>query len=200
VFFQALDDRGMAVQSMRSTTYVHPGQRLTCQGCHEPRWRATPVSAAVPAALERPPSEIRPDVDGSNPFSFPRLVQPVLERHCVSCHGNEPKPPDLRAGDVVKNRNGWYTSYANLRTYAFYYGRFEAEYDAWTPPRTLPGQFGARASKLFAILEAGHFDVKIPPEDLHRIALWLDLNSDFFGSYENIEAQARGEVVRPRLE
>ena len=200
VFFQALDERGMAVQSMRSTTYVHAGQRLACQGCHEPRWRAAPPGGAVPLALARGPSEIQPDVDGSNPFSFPRLVQPVLERHCVSCHGNEPKPPDLRAGDVAKNPNGWYTSYANLRTYAFYYGRFEAEYDQWTPPRTTPGQFGARASKLLALLEAGHFEVKIPPEDLHRIALWLDLNSDFFGSYENTEAQARGEVVRPKLE
>jgi len=200
VFFQALDERGMAVQSMRSSTYVHPGQRLACQGCHEPRWRATPPADGVPLALARGPSQIRPDVDGTNPFSFPRLVQPVLERHCVSCHGNEPKPPDLRAGDVSKNPNGWYTSYANLRTYAFYYGRFEAVYDAWTPPRTVPGQFGARASKLLAILDAGHFDVKLPAEDLHRIALWLDLNSDFFGSYENTEAQARGEIVRPRLE
>ena len=30
--------------------------------------------------------------------------------------------------------------------------------------------------------------------------LWLDCNSDFFGSYENLDAQALGEVVRPTLE
>jgi hypothetical protein len=40
----------------------------------------------------------------------------------------------------------------------------------------------------------------LPPEDLHRIALWLDSNSDFFGAYENTEAQARGEIVRPAVE
>ena len=28
----------------------------------------------------------------------------------------------------------------------------------------------------------------------------LDANSDFFGSYEDLEAQARGEAVWPRLE
>jgi hypothetical protein len=37
LYFQALDASGMAVQSMRSATYVHPGEQLTCQGCHEPR-------------------------------------------------------------------------------------------------------------------------------------------------------------------
>ena len=39
IFFQALDETGLAVQSMRSGTYVHPGEALTCQGCHEPKHR-----------------------------------------------------------------------------------------------------------------------------------------------------------------
>ncbi|MBM4080991.1 MAG: hypothetical protein FJ278_14900, partial [Planctomycetes bacterium] len=37
LYFQALDERGLAVQTMRSDTYLHPGERLTCQGCHEPK-------------------------------------------------------------------------------------------------------------------------------------------------------------------
>jgi hypothetical protein len=37
IYFQALDERGMAIQSMRSATYVHPGEQLTCLGCHEPK-------------------------------------------------------------------------------------------------------------------------------------------------------------------
>jgi len=40
----------------------------------------------------------------------------------------------------------------------------------------------------------------LQPEDMHRITLWLDSNSDFFGSYENIEAQSRGEIVQPTME
>ena len=35
---------------------------------------------------------------------------------------------------------------------------------------------------------------------LRRLTLWLDCNSDFYGTYENIQAQARGELVRPVLE
>jgi hypothetical protein len=51
LFFQALDERGLAVQSMRSATYLQPGERLVCQGCHEPRHRAPAIPAEVPLAL-----------------------------------------------------------------------------------------------------------------------------------------------------
>ena len=42
--------------------------------------------------------------------------------------------------------------------------------------------------------------VKLPADDRHRITLWLDCNSEFYGSYENTELQARGEIVQPTLE
>ncbi len=35
IYFQLLDENGMAVHSMRSATYVHPGEHLSCMGCHE---------------------------------------------------------------------------------------------------------------------------------------------------------------------
>jgi hypothetical protein len=194
VYFQALDESGLAVQSMRSDTYVHPGETLICQGCHEPRPQgATP--ALPPLAMRREPSAVRPEtVEGANPLSFPRLVQPVLDRNCIDCHAKEAKAPRLAAGDWQKNEHRWYTSYANLRPFAFFY-----DGDAWTTPDTVPGQFGARASRLFTMLAKGHHDVKLSADDLHRIALWLDSNSDFYGAYENTEAQARGEVVKPSV-
>jgi len=199
VYFQALDGKGVAVQSMRTDVYVHPGERLVCMGCHEPRNGAPPQPKEYGLALRRRPSEIRPDLEGSNPFSFPRLVQPVLDKNCVPCHLKSKKAPDLRKGDWEKNRHRWYTSYNNLRKHAFYFG-VDGGYDRWTTPRTIPGKFGARASRLYRMLSAGHHKLKLSEEDMHRITLWLDCNSDFFGSYDNIEAQARGEVVRPTLE
>ena len=147
------------------------------------------------AALRWPPSPIQPDVDGSNPFSYPRLVQPVLDRRCVACHAKEPKAIDLRAGEWRKNKNYWYTSYLNLEKHAFFFGGV-----GWETPRTIPGKFGARASRLYNQLVKGHHDLKLPAEDLRRIALWLDCNSDFFGAYEKTQEQAAGEVVRPSLE
>ncbi|MEA3227355.1 MAG: hypothetical protein U9Q07_15500, partial [Planctomycetota bacterium] len=37
IYFQAVDETGRAVQSMRSVTYLQPGERRSCTGCHEPR-------------------------------------------------------------------------------------------------------------------------------------------------------------------
>ena len=93
------------------------------------------------------------------------------------------------------NRSRWFTSYQNLRGHAFYFDNA-----GWTVPRTTPGKFGARASKLYPMLAAGHNKLKLSPADLARITLWLDCNSDFFGAYENTDAQARGEIVKPSIE
>ena len=40
--------------------------------------------------------------------------------------------------------------------------------------------------------DKGHHDVRLTKEELHRITLWLDCNSDFFGAYEDTEAQSGG--------
>jgi hypothetical protein len=50
------------------------------------------------------------------------------------------------------------------------------------------------------MLQKGHHDLKMPPADMHRIVLWLDLNSNFYGDYKRIGDQARGEPVVPELE
>ncbi len=200
LFFQLIDERGMAVQSMRSGTAVRHGEKLVCAGCHEAKHRTATSPAAVPLALRREPSVPKPDVDGSNPFSYARLVQPVLDRHCVECHAKTPdKAPSLAREPV---RNQWFASYNNLVKYAFTsYGAQKG----WNDPRwyrTTPGKFGAHASKLVEILDRGHFDVKLSPEEFHRITLWLDSSSLFYGVFEKEpgQAQLRGEVVRATLE
>ena len=192
-FLQALDERGLAVQSMRSATYLHENERLLCAGCHEPRHRPNLSSGVAPLALRRPPSQLKPDVDGSNPFSYPRLVQPVLDKHCAECHAkNADKAPSLAREPLVGR---WYASYANLvQKYGFHdYG------DGY---RTTPGHFGAKASKLYELLEKGHYDVRLTPEEMHRLTLWLDCSSMFYGVYEKDggEAQLRGEIAYPTLE
>ncbi|NOX55913.1 MAG: hypothetical protein GXP27_16015, partial [Planctomycetes bacterium] len=200
IYFQALDERGMAVQSMRSGTYVHPGEQLTCAGCHAPKRTPTLTPDRLPLALRRPPSRIRPEVEGSNPFNFVRLVQPVLDRHCVACH-EQRKAVDLTA--TIDGPHGWTRSYRSLAgKYGFYFNVRNGSINDGVHGgvRTIPGQFGARASKLLEYLDERHYGVRLPPEDLRRITLWLDCNSEFYGSYENTAAQARGEVVLPTLD
>jgi hypothetical protein len=185
---------------MRSVTYVHPGERLNCQGCHERKHDPPSRPNVLPLALQRPPSPIRPDVEGANPFSYVRLVQPVLDRNCVDCH-REKKA--LNLGGVGGGPNGWTQSYANLaEKYGFYFHVSNGSINTGVHggSRTIAGHFGARASELMKYLDEEHYGVQLTPEDRHRITLWLDCNSEFFGSYENTEAQARGEEVWPTLQ
>ena len=193
LFFQALDERGMAVTSMRSATSLRDGERLVCAGCHEHKSQAPKVTATPVLALQRPPSTPTPDVDGSRPFSYPRLVQPVLDRNCVKCHEEKlaQKAPNLAREPIA---NKFYASYNSLVKYGF-----TAYGDSY---RTRPGQFGARASKLVEMLEKGHYDVKLSAEDFHRLTLWIDCCSMFYGVFEKEpgEAQLRGEVAGAILE
>ncbi|MDR1491581.1 MAG: discoidin domain-containing protein [Planctomycetaceae bacterium] len=197
LMLQVLDEDGLAVQSMRSSVYLHDGEMLSCNGCHEPKTSASLRTATVPKAFKRSPSQLKPDHPDANPFSYPRLVQPVLDKNCVSCHATErakgtKNVPNL-AKDPIKNK--WYASFNELvPKYGFYsYGE---------PLRTTPGKFGARNSKLYAILKKGHHDVKLTPEEMHRLTLWLDCVSIFYGVYEKNggEAQLRGEIAYPTLE
>ncbi len=205
VYFQLLDDQGMTVQTMRSTAYVHPGETLACVGCHEPVHRAMATDPGRrPLAMRRAPSRLAPEPSGSYPLTFPRLVQPVLDRHCVVCHerqraagkANKAKPPGLRGDRLAKN--GRSEAFESLARYAW--GMSGGNGVALRERQySVPGEEGARVSKLHAMLARGHHEVKLTAEEMRRIALWLDCNSNFFGAYHDPEAQARGAIVRPML-
>jgi hypothetical protein len=154
----------------------------------------------VPLAFRRPPSRIEPEVEGSHPFSYVRLVQPALDRSCVECH-EEKGALDLSG--VADGPNGWSRSYANLAgKYGFYFhvSNGSIHDGAHGGSRSIPGAFGARAAPLLEYLDRSHYGVQLSREDFRRIVLWLDANSEFYGAYEDTLAQGRGEVVEPSLE
>jgi hypothetical protein len=196
LYFQALDENGLAVHTMRSDTYLHPGETLTCIGCHEAKSAAARrAEGLLPLALRRPPSELQPESEGSYPLTFPRLVQPVLDRHCVACHDRNAKAPSLH-GDRFA-RNGWSESFQSLRKFAW--GMSGGNGTALSERQySIPGKDGARVSKLYRLLANGHHNVELPPAELRRITLWLDCNSNFYGAYHDSAQQARGEIVKPK--
>ncbi len=216
-YIQALDEEGVAVQTMRSATYVHPGETLTCLGCHEGRFNTSRNEDAVtPTAFTRAPSTIKPEMDGTNPFNYPRLVQTILDKHCVECHEQGAK--DGKTFELGRGPENQYflTSYINLRPYVYVNGNGNANPDApvkfqphsggawnsFAPAKTWPGQFGANRSPLWKLVKEGHYGVKLSPEERRALALWMDNNCDFFGAYEleTMQAQRHGEIVQPTLE
>jgi hypothetical protein len=196
IYFQLLDEDGLAVQTMRSDTYVHAGETLSCAGCHESRQARPDLTAQQPSlALQRPPSSLTAEAPGAYPLTFPRLVQPVLEARCTGCHQREPKAPSLR-GDRF-GKEGWSEAFHTLKKHAW--GRSGGNGVALTERQySIPGLEGARASRLYQMLTGGHHEVKLSPEERRRITLWLDCNSNFYGAYSDPELQARGGMVKPR--
>ncbi len=213
LFFQALDENGMAVQTMRSGTHFMPGENTTCLGCHESKHSAgaAAVPAGTPLAMKRKPSRLKPDVDGTNPFSYPRLVQPVLDRNCVGCHDeNKDKAPRLDPGLVTDPAGTFMTVptmyYASYMSLAPKFGTWKYTYSGELPAQnkdvaSIPGKVGARVSKLYKMLQEGHHDVKLSEEDMHCLIVWLDSYSPFYGVYEPEGglAQLKGVIVYPTL-
>ena len=141
--FQALDRNGMAVQTMRSLTYLQPGEHASCIGCHEHRSSA-PDSQSVALAQQRPPSSITPGPDGSKPLSYPLLVQPVLDRLCVECHrGPKADGGIVLTGEPAGEFSVSYNALAPLVSYSEWKGTPADN----SEPLTRPDLFGgARAS------------------------------------------------------
>jgi hypothetical protein len=183
VFFQALDQRGVAVQTMRSLTYVQPTQTLSCVGCHESRELAPPIRKAPLAAL-RQPSRIALGPAGSWPLRYDRLVQPVLDRHCAECHDPvgqaslpvaRPSKLDLTAG----------RSYQSLISF----GGEDLKKLAFERDRSIPGQGTAANSKLYALLTRrdGHEGVRLDAESLDRIVTWMDTYAQRQGHFSDAQ-------------
>lgn len=217
-YMQALDDEGCAVQTMRSVTYVHPGERLTCNGCHEPRERRAKRNVSKqPLAFVRKPSKIEPEVDGGRPWNYINTVQPVLDRNCTRCHdhgkpGFDPKTmPVFVKGDIEKAPFNFAISFRDivefgliqLYTKAYTGERWwtkSVQRDDFTFPHSEPGKIGARGSKLYQVLKRGHHGVKLSPTEMRRIVLFLDSHGSYIShDYKPLE-QCRGEVVEPVLE
>jgi hypothetical protein len=172
LFFQALDRDGVAVQTMRSLTYTQPGQTLACMGCHEPR--NTAPSNVRPLAAARAPSRIVPGPEGSWPLRFDRLVQPVLDAHCVGCHRPGGKAAHL---DLGAER-----AFAVLTTYGSPSLRDQVA-AAYRLGRSVPGQGAAQNSALARLLRAGHQGVRLDGASWERLNTWMDMYAQRQGHF-----------------
>jgi len=196
LYFQAVDADGRAVQSMRSSVYLQPGERRSCVGCHE-RPGVAPASRQTLAAV-RPPSEITAGPDGARPFSFPRLVQPVLDRHCTGCHDGSSGEDRSKLILTGQPADPFTQSYDNLRPFVRWH---EWGGESISPIVTRPGRQGTDESPLVRILtdDNHHEAVQLPESDRRRLYLWLDGNAPFYGTYEEdqLRAQQLGQAIGP---
>ncbi|MHC4740589.1 MAG: HzsA-related protein [Planctomycetota bacterium] len=189
VFFQALDEKGLAVQTMRTLTYVQPGQTLSCIGCHESRELA-PSRSERPLAALREPSKIKPGPSGSWPLRFDRLVQPVLNESCVSCHSPTGDNAKAMALDLTPAR-----AYQSLLTFA----DKDLEKLAFEKDASNIGQCPAANSRLLAVLtkHESHKDVQLGADGFDRLVTWMDTYAQRLGSFSDVQEE---QLVKLRRE
>ena len=188
IFFQALDRDGLAVQTMRSLTYVQPNQTLSCIGCHESRG-SSPASSHSPKAARREPSRLRPGPEGSWPLRFDRLVGPVLEQHCVSCHRPDGEDPEAARFDLTPAK-----SYDSLIDYA----EGDLRKLAFEKDQSAVGECPAQKSKLLDLLTRpeGHEGVRLGAEDIERLTTWMDTYAQRQGSFSEQQEEQLRELKR----
>lgn len=186
IFFQALDENFMEVQRERTYVNYRPGETRSCVGCHE-KPRNTPLntnSANTLMALKRPPSRPGPqpgEDTGARVLHYPTDVQPILDKHCISCHsGDEP----AARMDLTDDSTGEFSrSYENLlsrrRRLMKNINEDTVRFAEYMPPYS----FGSHASKLITMLREGHEDVKLSQEEMIRLTTWVDSNAQYYGSY-----------------
>lgn len=189
VFFQLLDEDGMLVQSMRSGTMIQSGERQGCIGCHENRLESVPPTAQPLLALKRAPDKLNGWYGEPRTFSFQKEVQPIFDKHCVSCHDfNKPAGEKLRlAGDRTLSFNA---SYIDL------WSRGVITCVGAGPAETQEAKvWGSHASRLIKVLQEGHpqgapgFEahrsVTLNAEEMARLIAWVDINAPYYPFYES---------------
>ena len=180
IFFIAMDENNLSVKRMQSFMTVQPGESVSCVGCHEERVGTPPVTRNLIAA-KRAPSKIKPIEGIPHMFDYPRDIQPILDKHCVKCHGyKKTKSGGPYSGGVLLSgdRGIFYNqSYAALRAKKQVADGFNGTGNR--PPRTI----GTSASPLMKKLDGDHHKVKLSPAEKDTIRYWIECAGTFAGTY-----------------
>ena len=212
MYFQLLDADRRCLQIMRSFTGVMPGETRGCTGCHEMHSKAPSSSHAL--ALRRPPAELTPPAWGDESISYERFAQPVLDRHCVRCHRGDKESSEpnlaLRPGHSVFKEPyltlvgpaGWGNPVRPGKPGYGIAGAIPVEIYDQNDPLALvtlrPMQYLSRSSRLIDLAGSGkHYEVRVPPAELHRLIAWVDACCPFMGEEE---LRALGDPDFPGIE
>ncbi|NUQ65907.1 MAG: PD40 domain-containing protein [Pirellulales bacterium] len=217
IYFMALDAEGRAVQRMRSFTHLMPGEVQGCTGCHANRNTSTTRTARMPMAFDREPQELDPPEWGVRGFSYPAIVQPVLDKYCVECHNARQMAGDVDlSGDKTDFFNVSYDILARKGTlgerdyarHGSHGGLMGASpYTSWISTyngeeanilKVTPKTWGSPASRLAEIVLSGHPDKDGKPRfDMdragrRRVMAWIDLNVPYYHTSLSNHYQRKG--------
>jgi len=179
LYFQLLDGDKKMIQSMRSGVIIHPGETNGCIGCHEDRLSAPLNLNRMPMALRKQAINISGPDTQEQVFSYMERVQPIFDKHCVSCHDFEKEAGSSLI--LAADRNPYFNaSYVDLHV------KKEIQCIGGGPAQLQEAySWGSHQSKLVKVLEAGHHDVLLSQKELETLYAWIDLNGIYYKQYES---------------
>jgi uncharacterized protein len=207
IYFQALDAEYRMIQSERTYVNYMPGETASCIGCHETPDEVVSVPTA-PLAFQRAPEDPceipQPgDESGQVVLSYPDTVQPVWDKHCISCHNAGDNAGDLNLeGTLTTHFNMSYDSlvtYSKRHTDRNVLGFLVDELGSDIVYREAHTLFGNKS----VLLKILGLDVwNLTPTQMERaetltascspnlnatekaqVARWVDTNCQYYGSY-----------------
>ncbi len=94
--FQLLDERGMALASQRSWSWVMNGESRGCIGCHEDQEMTPPNRLA--RAILKPEVKLTLPPERRRRVDFVHQIAPMIESRCLACHAPGKSSPTLGRG------------------------------------------------------------------------------------------------------
>ena len=185
LYLEALDADGRELQRMRTFVQAVPGTTRTCIGCHEAKLTPPANTSEPPLALLHPPAKPQSESWGSGFVDFPTMVQPVLDRHCVKCHGGEQGMGgghDLTGGWTWAFSISYETLLKNNLVGFIRCNNGDVTSTVLLKPRTI----GSGAAPLGDLLLSGHKD-RIPDltkAERQLLFAWMDGNSNYYGTWD----------------
>ncbi len=193
VYFQALDENRMEVYRMRSMVSFKAGEVRGCRGCHESQAKSPIAAGRIPIALAKPAElPVPPPWGADKLLGYEWLVQPILDQHCVRCHGRE-NPDGKLDFTSARAADGLMQSYRTI---------FGLAPGSTTPSRALvscsdrfsnadvtrPMQFGSHQSPLIRVL----LDDQLHRDEVHldetswlSLVTWVDANAPYHDRFMN---------------
>ena len=185
IYFCALDENELCVKQMRSFTTLQPGENASCIGCHEDRTLTPPQG--TPLAARHEPSRIQPIAGVPAILDFPRDIQPILDRHCVSCHDSDKRDGGL---DLTGDHGPTYSlAYYNLLLHRQIKDNAGLN---WTGIQNIGGRPGGNdapyttysfASPLMQWIDGSHHETELTDMERATIRLWIDSAAVYAGTY-----------------
>jgi len=206
-FFVALDENDRSVKRMQSFLTVMPGESTTCIGCHEERTETRSPMATSLLATRRPPSKPVPYAGIPDVIDYPRDIQPVWNRNCVSCHNSNKREGNF---NLSGNRGPMYSiSYSNIMTGTHSalenerYGKETLVADGRNrplgnyPPRTL----GSSASAIYTeYCQKEHYGVDLSEREKTLVRLWIETGATYLGTYAGLGSGMLGGYAENALD